>query len=129
MFESELETVLKRIFDVPKVSFAKPSDKVKEQNVLFVDVIKCTSKAKENIYKAKVTADLVMYAPATKLTFGFFNKRIQQSTVEDTKNFYFYNIEESEKVYGDVVERKLSFIYFFQTEYDPDHGSLTSVEF
>lgn len=129
MFETTLETALKKIFDVPIVTYSKPDPKNIEQNVLFVDVVKAVIGAKEKKATARVTAEVTMYAPANKLKFGFFGKRLYMADATDTAPFYFYNLEESDKLYGDLVERRCKFIYFFSSEYDPEHGSLTSVEF
>lgn len=129
MFESALEQALLEIFDLPKVSYSKPSGESREQNILFVDVIKAVPTAKPGQAKCRVTGELTLYAPFNKIPFGYFEKKLQKASAADTAPFYFYNMEENSKVTGDIVERKCSFIYFFATEYDPEHGSLTSVEF
>jgi hypothetical protein len=70
-----------------------------------------------------------MYAPNDKLTFGFFSKAIARAKPEYTVDMFFHNMDQSGEYFGDLVERKCSFIYFFKAQYDPDTELLDGVTF
>lgn len=129
MFSQALEEALLKIFAMPKATFAKPRDPAKEQNIIFINVTKSIVRAKEKICKARVEGEITIFAPSMKMPFGFFEKQLYKSEAEDTEPFWFYNMTENSLMTGDIVERKASFVYFYNSEYDPEHGSLTSVEF
>lgn len=129
MFEDSLQELFKKIFEVKKVSYALPSDKVPEQECLFINVENPNCMIKDGRQKARVEGQAFMFAPADKLEFGYFSKRIIKADKELTKNLAFFDIEANTQQYQNIVQRSFRFVYFFDSQYDPETGSITSVDF
>lgn len=129
MFRKSLEASLKNIFDLPKVTYDQPSEE-REQDCIFVSItdVKTTFKELDKKALCRATGELTVYAQNNKLPFGFFQKKIKSAQNSDTINFFFYNVEENLKYFGNLVERKCNFIYFYSTQYDPDVDLIESVE-
>ena len=70
-----------------------------------------------------------MFGNNDKLTFGYFSKRIAKSDPEDTKSLFFYDIESNTKRFQNIVQRGFSFIYLHNSQYEPETGSINSVNF
>lgn len=127
MFEKSLEDAFKKIFKVSKVTFAQPSDS-HEQDALFVEVEDAKNTIKDKRAKSMVTGNGIMFGNADKLKFGFFSKAIAKANPNDTRPFFFFDFEANTKQYQNIVQRGFSFVYFFDSQYDPDTGSITSIE-
>ena len=127
MFEASLEERLKSIFKVKKLSYDLPGES-KEQECLFISISKADNVIKDGRAKAKVEGSCVMIAPADKMPFGIFAKAIKQADSSLTKDLFFFDIETNNLRYRNIVERGFSFIYFFDSQYDPATGSITSVD-
>ena len=119
---------LKKIFKVKKVSFDEPGE-AGEQDCLFINVENSINSVRDTKIKQKVDGTLTMFGTNDQLTLGYFSKCIQEAAIADKKDFHFYDFENNTKRFKDKVQRGLSFIYFFSSQYDPDKGSITSVEF
>lgn len=128
MFEKELEAKLKKIFGIDKVTFDEPGQS-QEQDCLFVEIQTATNIIKAGRQIARVEGQAVMFGQNDKVKFGFFSKRIEKADDADTSSFFFFDIEENSRRYRNLVQRSFSFIYFFDGQYDPDVGSITTVEF
>ncbi len=128
MFEASLKTKLMSIFDLPKASYSMPGES-QEQDCIFIDVQKSTASIKDGEAFYKVTGKCLVTAPHESIPFGFFLKKIKLADIDDTKDLFFYDIEESVKLYANIVTRSFSFVYFYSVELDPDNGSITSVTF
>lgn len=126
MFEASLKEKLKRIFDFDKVSFAIPSES-QEQEGMFIQVDQVRSSIKDARQVCKVQGKLIVYASNEKLPYGYFSKKIQEAELADTRDLYFYDFEGNAGRYQDISERSLGFIYFFNSQYNPDIGSITSI--
>jgi hypothetical protein len=125
---------LSRIFDFKKVTYDAPaadSDGSFEQDTMFVDIQDCNSKVKEGLATARVSGSLTVFSQMGKLPFGFFNKRINNADHDDTKSFFFFNIDSnpasSPARVQNLIERRVSFIYLYSGQYDPEHGLITSL--
>lgn len=59
---------------------------------------------------------------------GYFAKRIQLASNDDTKDLFFTNIEENAPVMQDLTRRTFSFLYFFTGDYNPVSGRITEME-
>lgn len=129
MLETDLKAKLSRIFGYKKTSFDQPDDKSLEQEVLFINITSCRSHAREGNEYSRAEGIISVFVSSEKQFFGFFNKRIQQADSADTKDFFFYNIDQNEKYFGNLVERRCNFRYFHRAQYDPDHGELNEMEF
>ncbi len=127
MFESELSEKFKRIFDFGNVTFAAPADDAQEQEVLFVDVQKPRFRISDSIVRARIQGVCTVFAPSTKLTYGYFMRRISGADATDTKDLFFFDIEDSEPQFQDIVKRSFSFEYKFRSQYDPALGTITSI--
>lgn len=128
MFETALEEKLKKIFKVEKVSFSQPGES-REQGCIFVEIENSRNAIKDGRQIARVSGNVVMFGPAEKLKFGFFSKAINAADSDDTKDLFFFDFETNTKLYQNLVQRGFSFVYFFNGQYDPDLGTLTSVNF
>lgn len=127
MFEKTLTEQLKRIFDLKKVSFDTPSESA-EQECLFVAVESARNTIKDGQELARVTGRLRVYANSDKLPFGYFSKQIAKAEPADTMNFFFFEFEENAGRMQNLAERSVGFVYFFNSQYDPERGTMTSID-
>jgi hypothetical protein len=130
VFKAELLDKLSKIFLMTKTTYNAPSDS-HEQDVLFVDIEKATSRISQGKAISKVEGSLTVYS--NKLQFGYFNRKIEQAESELTKQFFFFDIDlnpaTSPARVQNISERRTRFIYLYSGQYDPSQGELTSVEF
>lgn len=128
MFEKQLESKFLKIFNCKKVSFDQPGES-REQEVLFVEIEVAKNIVKDGQVVSKISGSASMFGNNDKLTFGYFSKRIAKSDPDDTKSLFFYDIESNTKRFQNIVQRGFSFIYFFNSQFDPETGSIDSVTF
>lgn len=131
MFKKELETRLKKIFGFEKTTFNAPSDTF-EQDVLFIQIDNPRTRTSQGRVYARVYGQVVVYSQDDKLTYGYFNKRIEKAAHDLTKDLFFYdidvNLENSPARLQNINERRASFVFFFSAQYDPKLGELTTLE-
>lgn len=131
MFRKTLEERLKKIFGFEKVTFQAPSDAF-EQDTLFIEIQNPRTRTSEAKVYARVTGQLIVYSQDNKMPYGFFNKRIEKAPNALTKDFFFFdidvNIENSPARLQNISERRVSFVFFFTAQYDPNLGELTTLE-
>ena len=131
MFERALLTDMQKIFAVKKATLDAFSPEAPEQECLFINVQSSRNSFKDGRVYARVTGTASMFGPNDKLTFGFFSKRIMQAGLADpnlTKPFFFSDMDETSQNIQNIVQRSFSFVYFFNGQYDPDIGTITSIE-
>ena len=124
------------IFGFKKTTYDQPSVNAStgtfEQDILFIQVDRAASVTKEGRATSKVEGSLVVFSQMDKMPFGYFNKRIQQSDPELTRKFFFFDIDlnptSSPSRIQNITERRVSFVYLYAGQYDPDHGELTSLD-
>lgn len=121
-----LQTKLKAIFDFDKVTFDNPSDS-QEQEAVFVQIADARVKLKDGRQIARVTGMIRVFANSSKLPYGYFSKCLAEAEPEDTKDLFFHNFEENKGTFQNIAERSLEFVYFFDGQYDPNVGSITSI--
>ncbi len=126
MFEKTLADQLKRIFDFDKVTYDTPGES-QEQEGLFVAVETARTRVIDARQIAHVTGKLHVFAQAEKLPYGYFSKRLAAADPADTKGLYFYNFDENKGTHNNIAERTLSFVYLFDSQYDPAVGSITQI--
>lgn len=126
MFEKELEDKFKKIFGLSKVTYDSPGESF-EQGCLFVDIDNSKNTIKDGKAVAMVTGNAVIYGQSAKIPFGFFSKAIRNAEVELVKDLFFFDIETNTQRMRDIVQRGFSFVYFFRGQYDPDIGTITSI--
>src|ERR1044072_854154 len=124
MFEATLIDKFKKIFEVQRVRFDHPgatndqdAPGTNEQGTLFVEIEKSDNRIRDGIQHAKVTGKATMIAPNDELPFGYFSKCIARHGA-DTKDLFFYEIEENTRLHHNLVVRGFSFVFFFTGEYD-----------
>lgn len=127
MFEKQLASKLKKIFKVKKVTYDAPSES-NEQECIFVNVVSSKNTIKDGKEIAKVEGVLTMFGSADKMPFAFFSKAIYQADSEDTKDLFFYEVDRNVLDVQNIVQRTCAFVYFYSGQYDPDLGTITSVE-
>jgi hypothetical protein len=136
VFRSELSHKLSQIFGFKKTTFDAPSVNSTsgsfEQDVLFVEINECSSRITNGKSYARVSGSLIVFSQVEKIPFGFFSKKIQQAESNLTKNFFFYDIDlnpaNSPARIQNITERRIRFVYLYSAQYDPEHGSITSLE-
>lgn len=126
MFETALQEAFTKIFKVKKVTFDQPSD-AREQECIFLEIETSSNAIKDGKAIAMVTGNGTMFGNNQKLPFAFFSKKIQQADPDLTKPFFFFDFENNTKQYQNIVQRSFSFIYFFNSQYDPETGTITSI--
>ena len=129
MFELALKQNLERIFDTKKVTFNAADPEALEQDTLFVDIERGSPRVKDGRVTAKVMGKAFIFAQNNKIPFGYFAKYIDKAPADLTAPFFFYDLEENLKVNINLVRRGFSFVYFFNGQYDPDLGNITSIDF
>jgi hypothetical protein len=125
MVETTLKELFERIFDL-KVTLDLPGD-MHEQDCLFVEVESSKNKIKDNRFIARVTGSASVFSRKDKLPIGYLSKAIANADPDDTKNLFFFDIENNQKVYRNIASRSFGFVYFFDCEYNPPSGTITSV--
>jgi hypothetical protein len=126
VFEAALKSALKDIFDLKKVTFDAPGES-QEQDCLFIEVETARNSIKQGLATARVTGKLRVYGNSEKLPYGYFSKCIQEAEAALTNPFFFYEFEENLNTYRNLVERSLSFVYFFTAQHDPNQGEIDSL--
>lgn len=126
MFEPELLSRFKQIFDFPKTSFQDPGESL-EQEHLFIEVEQANANISDVRQVYKVTGQAYVHVQGDKLPFGYFAKRIAAAPLELTANLFFSSIDDSTKLYGNIVRRSFDFVFLFESQYDPRKGTITSV--
>ncbi len=127
MFEKELAEKFKAIFSVEEVDFDTPSES-KEQNKLWIEIENPKFSFKDGKAVAMVTGNGIMFGRNDALTFGFFSKAIAKADNSLTKDLFFFDFETNTQRFRDLVQRGFSFTYFFNSQYDPATGTITSVD-
>lgn len=125
MFEPILEAKLQRIFGFKKFDYAKPSS-AEEQEVMFIQVTNARCRTKTALFTAKVTGTLEYFVRNDKMPFGTFAKKIGLAKKEDLAPFFF-GPEENKGTYRDITHRSVSFVFLFSGQYDPNVGTLETL--
>lgn len=121
--ESSLESKLKRIFDMKFISFDSPGETL-EEDKLFISIETPMSKVVAKRHVARVEGECKIYCRASDAPVGYFNKKIGKASADDIKDFFFFEIEATQRIAHDIVEKSIRFVYFFSGQYDPEIGSL-----
>lgn len=132
MFRAKLETELKEIFGVAKVTFDFPGGETFEQDCFFIDTDEVQTSIGGGEARAVVRGTITTFSQKNKLPYGFFNKRLLQAKAELTQNFFFFDIDidvaTSPARLINISERRTRFVYLYKDQYDPKQGSITSLE-
>lgn len=128
MLENDLKDKLKSIFSVKDATFDAPGE-LREQDKLFIEVETSRSRVSDGKHHAMVTGRCFIFGQNDKLKIGFFDKRLKEADYSLTKHFHFSDFETNTNYYRNLVERSFSFTYFFNGQYDPETGKITSIDF
>lgn len=126
MFEKDLEARLSRIFGLKKVRYDAPSEAM-EQEILFVQIETAHPKIKDQKELARVTGKLHVFATHEKLPYGYFAKSIDSASPEDVAPFFFFDFEENDGKFLNVAERSLSFVFLFNSQFNPAVGTMNQI--
>lgn len=134
MFEKDLERRLRSIFGVSKTTYNAPNYDALEQDCLFVQIAEVKSRMSNNdggrqIYHA--VGFLTIFSQNQRIPFGFFMKKLEQGDPDDVKPLIFekeMDIVDSSARMQNLQERRISFTFLYDSQYDPDRGSLTVLE-
>lgn len=127
MFKKSLEEKFKAIFKPKKLTYNRPGESM-EQQVLFIEIESSYPKIQDGREKAWVTGKAYMLSGNEQLPFGYFAKAIKQADSSLTKDLFFYDFEENTQRFLDIIQMGFSFQYFFDSQYDPRVGSITSID-
>lgn len=134
MFRKDLQRRLEQIFGIEKTTFLAPSDEF-EQDTMFIDVISSSprlSNASGGRETAKVSGTITVFSQDNRLPYGFFNKAIERADPELTNPLFFFDIDtdigSSPARTQNIHERRVSFVFLYDAQYDPNRGELTSLE-
>ena len=116
---------MKAIFGIPKVTYSAPSES-QEQKCLFVEIEDSRNTFKDARAIAKVSGTITLFGENEQIPFGFFSKCIAQHPTL-TKDLFFYDFEQNTRTYANLVQRRCSFVYFFDGQYDPAIGTINAV--
>lgn len=125
--EKQLEDDLKIIFGAKKITYEQPSD-LKEQECIFIEMEEPKTSFRDKKIHIVVSGRGSMFGNSEKLTIGYFAKCIERMSKELSKRFHFRNVDANTKYFGNLVQRDFSFVYFFDDQYDPDTGTMTSIQ-
>lgn len=128
MFEATFASQLKRIFDMDKVTYDRPGES-QEQEGIFVDVESCQARVIDKRQIARVTGKLIVFAQNNKLPYGYFMKCIDAARPADKRGLFVFELESNRGTYRNIAERSASFVYLFDSQYDPSIGTLEEVNF
>ena len=134
MFRKELDRRLQAIFDFSKTTYLAPSESY-EQDTLFIEIHRAlpNTSAASKTQRARVHGAIVVYSQGNRLPYGFFNKRLEQADPALRRGLMFYetdiDVADSPARLQNIHERRANFLFLYDSEYDPNQGSLTSVNF
>lgn len=133
MFRKDLMRRLEEIFGLQKTTMFAASSEF-EQDTLFVEILSSRSRVSGvngGRETARVVGSLFVYSQEDRLPYGFFAKRIEQAPAAVKAPLFFYDTDvdnvESEARLQNLHERRTSFIFLYDSQYDPDRGSINTV--
>lgn len=126
MFEKSLEDKLQNIFKLKRVDFRLPSES-QEQNVLFVAIDQAPTRVKDGRQVAKVSGSIRAFGTHTDFPHGYFGRCIGDAGDDVIRGLYFTDIDESAGTYADLDVRSARFVFFYDSQYDPDQGTINEV--
>lgn len=130
MFQNDLKKRFERIFGIKKVTFNAANPETPEQDTLFIEIQNVATRLASGKQTARVLGAATVFAQADRLTYGFFAKRIENADHADTKHFFFeseQDIVNSPCRMVNLHERRLGFVFLYDSQYDPDKGELNEL--
>lgn len=125
MVEDDIKAKLGRIFKVP-VTLDEPGE-AEEQEKIFVDIQSNQTNIKDGRIVGRVTCEMLMVGQESKMPIDFIPKMIARAESDDKDHFFFDYSTQSQRIFRNIVQRSLTFVYFFNGQYDPETGSIDSI--
>jgi hypothetical protein len=126
VFEKSLALKFQKIFGLAKVTYDRPGES-QEQEGLFISITEAKNRIIDAREIARVTGTLHVFANSDKLPYGYFSKAIAEASADDKRGLFFYDGEENIGTFRNICERKISFIFLYDSQYDPAIGELNAV--
>lgn len=133
MFKADLKARFERMFGIKKVTFDAPDMDAPEQDTLFIEILTCAARMSDKDggrQTARVVGAAIVFSQSSRLAYGFFKKRIEQALPADKAALFFepeQDIPNSPARIVNIHERRLPFLFLYDSQYDPDKGLLTSI--
>lgn len=135
MFRKDLQRRLEKIFGLEKSTFLAPSDQF-EQDTLFIEIETANTRLAGNDGGREtcvVAGSLVVFSQDNKMPFGFYAKAIERADAETKRPLFFHDVDvdlvTSPARMQNIHERRASFVFKYDSQYDPNRGQLTELEF
>lgn len=128
MLENEVKAKLQKIFGFQKATYDLPGES-QEQECLFITISQPKVRPIDGRFVGQVEGSALVFAQNDKMPSGYFAKSIEKASAEDTEDFFFSDVGATQKIYQNIVQRSFSFVYFFNSQYDPDKGSIEEITF
>ncbi len=135
MFQKDLQARFQRIFQVPNTTFNAPDFNAPEQDTLFIEILTVRSRMSASDggrETARVLGAATLFSQNTRLPYGFFAKRVEQARSVDTKGLFFeteQDVAASPARMINLHERRLPFMFLYDSQYDPDRGEISEIDF
>lgn len=130
MFKHELTDRLGKIFGFSRVTFDAPTNS-HEQDTLFIQIDSPLVRVTGKKVVARVQGSVILYVQEDRLSYGMLAKRIAHADPSLTKDFFFHdidqNLEASPATRENITERRVSFVFFYSADFDPNQGQITSL--
>lgn len=126
MFETALKEKIERIFDLDKVTFDSPSES-QEQEGAFIEVEAPRVKIGDKKATARVTGKIRLFVQSDKMPFDYLMKKIAAAAPDDKKDLFFFDIGVSAGRFLNLDERTIGFVFFFNSQYNPNLGTINSI--
>jgi len=131
VFKNDLKRRLELIFGM-KATFNIQSEE-NEQDKIFINIDVCRPRISSKDggrETAKVIGSIIVTSQDDRFTYGFITKRIEKADPELTRPFFFYDVDAVIQNEGimNVHERSTSFVFLYESQYDPSKGELTSLD-
>lgn len=123
--EKALLEKFSRIFELKFNRLSSPGES-EEQDTLFIDVDQVVTRMKDRREVARVTGKCYAFVQADKMPLGYFARKIAAHP-ELCKDVFFSNFEQNQKGMLNLTVRSFDFMYFFDSQYDPNLGNIQSV--
>lgn len=132
MFKKELIKRLDAIFQLKQGStFNAPSAEF-EQEKLFVNVTGVVSQPRNKKICFKVEGFLQFFSQHEKIPFGYMQRALETASYENTAGLFLFQVDQeianSQARMVNLSERRAQFVFLYSIDFNPNQGSLSSLE-
>lgn len=131
MFKNDLRRRFESIFGM-KATFNIQSEE-NEQDTMFINIDICRPRISSRDggrETAKVIGSIIVTSQDSKFPYGFMTKCIEKADPDLTRSIFFYDVDAVVQNEGmvNIHERSTSFVFLYDSQYDPSKGELTSLD-